>query len=916
MAPTEQVATGVCGIGASAGGLEPIAVLVENLEPTLGVAVVVAQQLPSDHERMLVALLEQRSMLPVRELDDGQELLADHVYVLGQGHQLTLDEARATIVDRPETGAEPAYPKPIDLLFASLASWGSRAAAVVLSGTGDDGAIGVRTVRDAGGLALAQDDSAPFPDMPAAAVRSGAIDGLGGPADLAEHLSRYFVGGERPVDAGRCSATEETILDEVESPAVVTSGSDERATVRHRLVDRMRAIGRTTVRALATRRALGTVRAPGTRRSLATRVRAGRDKDDVVADDTNTGVTSFFRDPEVYDELAGEALPALFRAAAANGETVRSWSAGCATGQEAYSLAMILVETRDRVAAGVPIEIFATDVDDGALSRARAGLYTGDELEGVDPDRRERFFRAEAAGFRVRPQLRDLVEFSKHNVLTDAPFTRIDLVLCRNTLSSFTQRTRHSALSSFGFALRDGGLILLGERESLGAVQPDFGPVGRSGSIQRKLANDATAALGRVRRPPATDGLVGRRPMSRPGAAETIASSASTNQLIGQANDAICRAEGIGALVLDDTKGLASVIGQAADWLELPAGAPPSDATRLIRNVAMRAAVNSVLRQLDDNVEQPSELVSMTGGGGNELIEIRALRLDHRIAANTIVYGRSLSVNGDDEPGGEDRGTELVDANEELLRLNESLNDFTGIVSHDLRSPLRHIRSFAAQLREDIASAGIELPESAVANLEVIERRADDAIGLVGELLDYARSGTPAIEANSFDLQTMVTDVVELVDGREGMTIDVQCDVGSIVTERVPLATCIRNLVDNALKHHPGPPGTVTVRARLVDADALQVTVADDGNGVDPESRTRLLGGSPTIRSVRSGLGLVTIRRILDRRGGSIDIESEPGRGAAFVITWPVVVDLDRLDAGRRSRRATDDATSLEPTAD
>ncbi len=393
--------------------------------------------------------------------------------------------------------------------------------------------------------------------------------------------------------------------------------------------------------------------------------------------------------------------------------------------------------------------------------------------------------------------------------------------------------------------------------------------------------------------------------------------------LVGQVTEAICLAERIGALVLDEAVRLVGVVGGAGDWLGAPAGPAPTDATRLIHDRAIRAAVVSVMGQLDADVDQPRELVSVDGDPGDELIEIRAIRLGDEPRALTIVYGRSPSAPGagGGRPGAtreRERETELAEVNRELFRLNENLNDFTGIVSHDLRSPLRHIRSFAAQLRDDIVQAGIELPESAAANLAVIERRADDAIDLVADLLDYARSGTPSVESQSFELQTMVTDIVDLVDGREGMTIDVRCDVGSIVTQRVPLATCIRNLVDNALKHHPGPPGTVTVGARLVGTSTLQVTVADDGDGVDETTRDRLSAERPTVRSVPSGLGLVTIRRILDRRGGSIDVESEPGRGAAFVITWPLVVDLDRLDAatGPAPTDADADGASLERAVD
>ncbi len=229
-----------------------------------------------------------------------------------------------------------------------------------------------------------------------------------------------------------------------------------------------------------------------------------------------------------------------------------------------------------------------------------------------------------------------------------------------------------------------------------------------------------------------------------------------------------------------------------------------------------------------------------------------------------------------------EREGDLCQRNEELLRLNRSLEDFTQMVSHDLRAPLRHVAALATFLREDAEGP---LPEPVDRRLTQIEERVEAMRGLIDGLLAYARSGAAGTEASPVDLQALVSDAVDLVGRRDGIEISVQADIGPVTTHAVPLSTCIRNLVDNAVTHHPGPDGRVTVRAWR-QGDDLLVTVADDGGGIDPVDHDRIFRPMQSL-GPGSGLGLSTIRRILDERGGSITVDSEVGRGSAFTITWP-----------------------------
>ncbi len=235
---------------------------------------------------------------------------------------------------------------------------------------------------------------------------------------------------------------------------------------------------------------------------------------------------------------------------------------------------------------------------------------------------------------------------------------------------------------------------------------------------------------------------------------------------------------------------------------------------------------------------------------------------------------------------------------EELARLNRSLSDFTQIVSHDLRAPLRHINALIGFLRDD---ADEPIPEAMNKRLNDIDERIASMATLISDLLDYARSGISPTATQATDLQTLFVDTTGLVDSRDDVEVSVQADIGSVTTHTVPLSICIRNLVDNAVKYHQGPDGEVSVRASI-EGNELLVTVADDGPGIDPDHHERIfqpmlsLGGG-------TGLGLSTVRKVLDERGGSIALDSEPGRGSAFTITWPLLPLADRPDrSGPRSR--------------
>ena len=624
---------GVCGVGASAGGVEPLVELIGSLPADCGFAIVVVQHLSPNHESMMSALLQRRAAMPVRQVVDDDELQPGHVYVLGPGDEVTLGNGHLRVKDRPVLLEGSRSPHPIDLFFKSLAKRGSRACAIVLSGTGSDGAEGIKAVRQTGGLTLAQDDSALFADMPRAALDSGFLDAIGDPAELAQHVVSFMAGEERPEVGSHFEPVEREILTELEAATGVSFEDYKRGTIHRRLEQEVQRLGLDSLGALG--------------RRLQTSPSDCAD----VARQLLIGVTTFFRNPMVFGELADTAVDPLLIQADKDNRAVRVWTAGCATGQEAYSIAMILLEAKQRLGLDVPIKVFATDVHDGFLALAREGTYTEDQMTEVDPERRTEFFTATADGWRVTPELRGVVAFSQHNLLSDAPFTRIDLMVCRNTLIYFTRNAQMNAMWAFGFALRQGGILMLGDSEMLGSAVSDFVELSSPGCLFRKVDDQVTSSLRRSRGPLDIRLAPPRipRPVLPVGARPSMASRAPlpTQKVTIDAHELMAKELGIGGLVFNESRELTRIIGSGVDWLRFAAGPAPTDGIALVEDPILRGGVESILHQMANGDVSPVQPITVTVQGKRERLVLRGGRVPGKISNNTLVYASPVHIQAD-----------------------------------------------------------------------------------------------------------------------------------------------------------------------------------------------------------------------------------------------------------------------------
>jgi two-component system CheB/CheR fusion protein len=489
-APSEAPrAIPVVGIGASAGGLEAFGDLLSHLPTDTGMAFVLVQHLDPKHESALTKLLARKTSLPVAEVTQNLRVQPDNVYVIPPDTKLSIEEGVLKLEPRG-TKAGPA--RSIDQFFQSLAlDCRERAIGVVLSGTANDGTVGLEAIKAEGGVSFAQDESAKYDSMPRSAIAAGCVDFVLPPEKIAAELARiarHPLVTLAPVDDDPPDAAP----DGRPEPKRTTPDADAEDLRRillllrdHRDVDFSLYKSSTIQRRVARRLVINRHE---TLADYATFLKGNPKELDALYADVLINVTSFFRNPEAFEALRRRIFPKLL-AQRRRGEAVRVWVPGCSTGQEAYSLAMTFAEAVDDAPDAPKLQIFATDINEGMLDRARTGFYARSLVQNLSPERLRRFFVEEEGGYRLLKTLRDQVVFARQNVTSDPPFSRLDLITCRNLLIYLEPGLQKRILPAFHYALKPGGFLFLGASESVGTFTDLFAPVEKKQKIfSRKAA--------------------------------------------------------------------------------------------------------------------------------------------------------------------------------------------------------------------------------------------------------------------------------------------------------------------------------------------------------------------------------------------------------------------------------------------
>ncbi|TKC98309.1 CheR family methyltransferase [Polyangium fumosum] len=564
----------VVGVGASAGGLAAVQEFLRGIPEGAGLVIVVLLHVKPSASSLLSELLAKATTLPVVEAEDGMTLEPDHVYAVPSRSLVTLREDLLQVVPAESPAERHA---PIDHLLHGLArAYGESAVAVILSGDGSDGALGLRAVGEGGGFTMVQDPaSARHDGMPQSALMTGVVDCVRPPDELAVELVAYAAHRKKT------SVDEDTLRRDITDALPAICEILLQGTGHNFKHYKTSTLTRRTLRRLQVLRI-------DSAHGYLQRLRADRAEVDELFKDLLIGVTAFFRDPEAFEVLAKEVLARLIRDRSPD-QALRIWIPGCATGEEAYTIAMLVCEAQGAVSAAPAVQIFATDIDEQALATARLGAYPLGIADEVPPERLRRFFVRKGQHYHITKEIRELVLFSAHNLINDPPFSKLDLISCRNLLIYLGPHLQKKLIPLFHYALRPGGYLFLGPSESLSAHRELFRPIDARHRISQRLptAVHVPGLLPGRDGPPATV-----RPPNVPSAGETDIYLLMQRIVLDEFAPK--------SVVIDEEGQIISASGNLEKYLTISAGAFHNNLVRLVREgltVGLRASLALAIKE-------------------------------------------------------------------------------------------------------------------------------------------------------------------------------------------------------------------------------------------------------------------------------------------------------------------------------
>ncbi len=651
----------IVGIGASAGGLEAFTRLLRQLPLDTGLGFVLVQHLDPEHESALTQILTRATNLPVREATNLMRVEADHVYIIPPNTILTIEQGRMKLEPRR---SEDRPQRTIDVFFESLAhDQGGRAIGVILSGTASDGSVGLEAIKAEGGITFAQDESAAYDSMPCNAVAVGCVDFVLSPEDIAKELGRIathpyvgeFISSDEDAESWPTAHRgEETLgpsgkdgLPHARAmrarPVAVKGGGDRtgRREARNGLHEILVLLHKhtgvdfslykqSTIRRRVIRRMVLT--SHKTLEDYIPFLRNNPNELDALYTDALISVTSFFRNRDVFDALESRIIPDLLRRRV--DQPSRVWVVGCSTGQEVYSIAMAFREAMDQAPRKCALNIFATDPNVDLLETARRGYYTKTLVQDVSPERLRRFFRQENGGYRIVKELRDMVVFARHNLFADPPFSRVDLISCRNVLIYIDPSMQKRAIQTFHYALKPAGYLLLGTSESIGSSTDLFEAVDRKYRMyQKKPVSTLAYHL------PVQQAIQERRVENRsqphetllptrdwPGRSDTFQSELTAQQ---EADRITITQFAPPTVLIDSHFQILQFRGTTKAYLEMPKGKASFDLLKMAREgllLPLRAAINQAKKS---NAAACRDHVRVEQNGRTRTVNLKVVPLRH-----------------------------------------------------------------------------------------------------------------------------------------------------------------------------------------------------------------------------------------------------------------------------------------------
>jgi two-component system CheB/CheR fusion protein len=752
------------GIGTSAGGVHALQLFFESLPEDVEAAFVVVVHLDPGHQSELPSILAARTRMPVAQVTGRVPIEPGHVYVIPPNRQLLVTDAHLGVAEFVEPRWQRA---PIDLFFRSLAAQRGDDFAIILSGAGSDGSVGIKAVKEAGGIILVQDpDEAEYGSMPRSAVATGLADFVLPVREIAARLPE-LIRNRQSSPSGAMNESDGEAMQRILSHLRVRSGHDfsnyKKSTVRRRIARRMQ-VQRTATMA----------------DYLAVLRENGQEAQALFAD-LLISVTTFFRDTNAFERLSALVIPQLFEDKEAS-DTIRIWVPGCATGEEAYSIAILLLEEASRHEIRCEIQVFASDLDESALAAARDGRYPVAIEADLTEDRLRRFFTREGDMLRVTRDLRDIVLFAKHSLLKDPPFSRVDLVSCRNVLIYLDRELQQQVCATFHFALKSPGYLFLGSSESADNPIGMFRPLDREARIYQRMPTPTELRV----TPRIGSGLFGLEPLP-----------VRTPAPFRTANEAGIHREALERLappsvIVDDSYRVVHLSEQAGRYLQPSAGTLANDITELAREELrfdLRAALHKAFARNEASLSGPIA-VRFNGAARRVYLQTRPLAPDPNASRTAIVFffeGEALSAVSVPSTALEAQAPneqiqqlqqelqftqsqlrasreEYEGANEELRAANEELQS----INEEYRSTAEELETSKEELQsinEELQTVNSELKTK----LEAVSRSHSDVQNLMAATDVGILFLDTQLRINRFTPH--ISDLFNIVNGDEGRSI-------------------------------------------------------------------------------------------------------------------------------------------------
>jgi two-component system CheB/CheR fusion protein len=829
----------VVGIGASAGGLEAFIEFFDTMPSDSGIAFVLIQHLPPDRESLVAEILAKHTDMPVHEVEDGMPVEPDHVYIIRPGHTLTLEQGKLRLGESLE---KPGHNRPVDDFFRSLAEeQRERAICIIMSGMGSNGTSGSEQVKAVGGVGIAQDpESAKYPSMPRHLIDSGNADFVLRPNEIPAVLVRYashsYVRDHQPGDA---AAHQE----------------------RHHLNEILRALRARTRRDFSGYKKPTVLRRIQRRMGLnqiddlgiyAKFLRQNPSEASALSDDLMIHVTGFFRDPVAWEALRKHVIVPLVEERESN-SSIRCWVAACSSGEEAFTLSMLLEEAAAQTGKAFDIKVFATDTADRTLSLARTGTYPMGIESEIPPAYLERYFDRDDSVYRIKRELRELVVFAPQNVIQDPPFSRLDICSCRNLLIYLEPELQRRILSLLHFGLREGGALFLGSSETVSGTEDLFETIDKRARIFRRVGPTRHGVLG-FAFPAAVDEGDG------PAAASLrLAAKPSINQLT---NHLLLDRHTPAAITIDRENRVVYYHGDTDRYLSHPTGEPTRELFSLIRDHVRSALRTALHKAANENETARARAGIMEGPKGRYRVEVTVTPFDPKVAPGHLL----VVFEEHEEPESAPLPPIAPESSADLARLQDELNR----VRDELQSTIEELQSSNEEMKASNEEA-MSINEELQSTNEELETSKEELQSLNEELSTVnvqLQTKMEELEATSNDLTSLLTSTDIAV-----MFLDTRLRIRRFTPAISDLFEAIPSDVGRPLSD---------LAEKFKDPDLLH------------DSKAVLDRLTPVEREIVSGTSRVYLRRSLPYR-------TSDNRIAGVVITFVEISERKRAEDALRA---------------